>query len=116
MKPGVEVIDDGGPDFSAPTYDAGDKAQVDQRKRIAGRIAKDKTELLNQLISTKLGRAWFWELLEFAGIMKASYTIPGDPYTTLFNEGQRNVGLKIMSDLIKASPENYVLMVSENKS
>ncbi len=112
-REGAEVLEDeeGGPDFSTPAYNAGDERQVNLRRRQAGRKEKQKGDFLARVLSEKEGRAWLWSLLEFTGPMRSSFA--GDPYQTAFNEGQRNVGLKIMSDIMKAAPEQYAVMAEE---
>lgn len=113
---GAEVITDDmeGPDFSEPSYDAGDEQQVNKRKRTAGRIRKEKESFLASVLAQKGGRAWLWEILEFTGTMRTSFS--QDPHETSFKEGQRNVGLKIMADIMKAAPEQYAVMTEEAKS
>ena len=110
----LDTLDDvDGPDHSTPAYDAGDPDQVNLARRKAGRVAKDKRDFIAKVMADKAGRAWMWELLTLCGVMRSSF-IAGDPHATSFNEGQRNVGLRIMASIMSAAPEQYETMVKES--
>jgi len=71
------------------------------------------TELddLRQLLKTKWGRRLIWRVLEKAGIHRTSFT--GNS-TTFFNEGQRNIGLWLESEVTDADTNGYLQMIKEN--
>jgi hypothetical protein len=71
------------------------------------------TELddLRQLLKTKWGRRLVWRVLEKAGIHRTSFT--GNS-TTFFNEGQRNIGLWLESEVTDADTNGYLQMIKEN--
>ena len=77
----------------------------------------DQAELANQIedlrwvMSDKRGRRVVWRLLEIAGIYRLSYT--GDDRTA-FNEGQRNVGLKLLAEVNQHCPAEYMEMLKEH--
>lgn len=96
-----------------PAYDASDKAQVDKRKRDTGRRRKQAEEVIKHLMSTPGGRAWIWEKLTLAHIFTTSFT-PGDPMATAFAEGERNFGLRLLADVMKAAPDLYLVAMKEN--
>jgi hypothetical protein len=54
------------------------------------------------IVENEDARAWLWDLMGFCGIARSSFT--GNS-TTFFNEGQRNVGLKVQAELVKYFPE-----------
>ena len=93
-------------------YDAGDQAQVGKRLRL------DKIRLLRidagfkSLMATPEGRAYFYDLLSYTGVYRTSF----DPSNakTAFNEGIRNVGLRLIDDMNRLAPGSYMLMLTEN--
>ncbi len=106
-----------GPDFSdgRPLYDAGNPEHVQREKRRLGRLAKARHDfILQQLMGTKAGRAYVWELLTFCHVFRTSI-IAGDPYATHVQEGERNVGLKLLADINRDAPEAYQTMIEEAK-
>ena len=106
-----------GPDFAdgKPLYDAGDPEHVQRAKRRLGRLAKARRDFIAQsLMGTRAGRAYVWELLTFCHVFRTSI-VAGDPYGTHVQEGERNVGLKLLADVNEAAPEAYRVMVEEAK-
>lgn len=67
------------------------------------------------ILSSPQGRRFYWRYLDECGIYKTS-VVPGypDSYTFLL-EGQRNIGIKLMTDLQEADPDAYILMLKENQ-
>ena len=90
-------------------------ADIDQIKKTAKK-EKLQEELekkdMQDLLRTGFGRRIIWRYLSFCGVFKTSFT--GDSQT-FFNEGQRNVGLKIIDDINEANPQAYVDMMLEAK-
>jgi len=62
------------------------------------------------LMSSKRGRAIVRDLMTFCGVYKSSFTGNSETY---FREGQRNVGLYLLSVVQEHAPEHYVEMVKE---
>jgi len=85
--------------------EAGDKAQRNRRQEL------DQVRLV---VGTSLGRAFYWRLLQLCGVFQSSFNHSGS--ITAFNEGQRNIGLKLLADLNEAAPEAYVTMMRESKT
>jgi hypothetical protein len=93
-----------------PTDLAGQqRAAKDQARR--EKVARD-AELadLHWLMSDARGRRFMWGLLDKAGVFRSSFT--GNS-TTFFNEGQRNIGLMMISQIHEKCPELYTAMVNE---
>ena len=65
------------------------------------------------VLSTTQGRRFFWRYLSDCGVFTTSFT--GNS-TTFYNEGMRNVGLKLMADVQEAQPEAYLQMVKEHQA
>jgi len=56
------------------------------------------------------GRRNMWRLLGQAGVFRSSFT--GNS-TTFFNEGQRNIGLYYLNEIMLHCPETYLMMINE---
>lgn len=94
-------------------FDAGDAEAVAARaERLATEGAR-RAAGLRYILEDRRGRDWLWSLLEGCRIWSSSYT--GDQ-TTVFNEGMRNVGLKVLTEIDAAAPEALVTMITENRS
>lgn len=64
------------------------------------------------LMEDKRGRRTVWRLLERTGVYRTSFTGNSE---TFFREGQRNIGLAILSLLHEACPEKYAIMHKEQR-
>jgi hypothetical protein len=62
-------------------------------------------------MSTIPGRAWVWGLLEACHVFATSHT--ANALNTAFAEGERNIGLRILNDVMAACPDQYVVMTRE---
>lgn len=89
---------------------ASDREQVESRQKSAKARELRRLAGLKQVMASADGRVWLWDLLSFCGISRTSFT--GNS-TTFFNEGQRNVGLKVQADLTKHYPDQYLAMIKE---
>ena len=75
---------------------------------------KDKLTLQLELImSTREGRAWMWDHLSVCGVFRTSFT--PNSLEMSFNEGQRNVGLRVLNDLHEHAFKEYQMMEAENR-
>jgi hypothetical protein len=83
------------------------KEDVTERAKLA---AVDAGNDFKWLMSNKRGRRIIWRLLEKTGVFRTSFT--GDN-ATFFNEGQRNIGLMLISDIHEYCPEMYLTMLKE---
>lgn len=91
-------------------------ADEDQVKKADIRIKRGRDQELDDvhfILSTPQGRRFFWRLLSMCHMYETSFT--GNNLTTCFNEGERNVGLKIQGDIIEAKPDALLQMMTENK-
>lgn len=85
-----------------------DQQSEDERRKQRRAEAED----IRYLMKNKQGRRIAWRWLSDAGVFKTSMT--GNSYT-FFNEGQRNVGLKLLAAIHEHCPEQYAVMVAESK-
>lgn len=65
------------------------------------------------LVESKQGRRFLWRLLEKTGVYRSSFTGSSE---TFFLEGQRNIGLLLVSELNAICPDVYSTMLKEQKS
>lgn len=91
---------------------AADETQVKEAAAKEKRGRERDLEDLRFLLSTIQGRRFVWRQLSECGVFKSSFT--GNS-TTFFNEGRRDVGLKLMADVMESKPEAYLQMAQEAK-
>lgn len=63
------------------------------------------------LMKQKRGRRIVWRFLDSAGVFRTSFNT--NSMTMAFNEGNRNVGLKLVALIHSLCPELYIEMVKE---
>lgn len=67
---------------------------------------------LNDILKTKHGRRFVWRYLEMCKVFNECMT--GNNWT-FYNEGQRNIGLRLFADVMESDPDAFALMSKENK-
>ena len=92
-------------------YDAGNRRHVERAEKAAKSARRQRDEALRWLMSDQRGRRFVWNLLGKAGVFRSS--MAGSAELTAFNEGRRDIGLALLADVTRLSPENYTLMQSE---
>jgi hypothetical protein len=97
----------------AEPFDASDEAQVNRRKRDAGRRKKEAGDVLVNLLAKPAGRAWLWGLMAATHMFETSF-VQNDPTASAFREGERNIGLRILGEVMRIAPDSFVLMMKEN--
>ena len=91
---------------------AADETQV-KNAEIKVKLNEDqKHNDLKWILATEQGRRFVWRLLETTGIFKSSFTGSSETY---FLEGQRNVGLKLLADVMECEPQAYLNMYIDSK-
>lgn len=98
------------PNPSAP-YDANDPEAVKRKEIEALRREKESREVLLTLLQTRPGRSWMFSLLQDCHVYQTSFS--AEPMTMAFREGERNVGLRLISMIHSVSPEALTMMMSE---
>ncbi|AIN17501.1 hypothetical protein CH54_1410 [Yersinia rochesterensis] len=68
---------------------------------------------ITYLMGTAEGRRFIWRQLSLSGVFTTSFT--GETNSTMFNEGRRNYGLNLFSDVMDACPNEYMIMANEAK-
>jgi hypothetical protein len=89
----------------------GENADVQKRNARVARTQKTLDEATTALMAHPQTRAWMYDLLSFCGMFKSSFD--RSALSMAFNEGARNVGLRVTSDLMRVCPDGYTQMVRE---
>lgn len=97
----------------AEPFNAADPEQVKEAADRAARHEAEERAVLAQVLETRAGRRWIWGHLSRANIFAPSF-VAGDPHATSFNEGQRNMGLMMLAQVVRVSPETFGVMQKEN--
>lgn len=86
---------------------AGQGKRANERERLdAEQRANDVTEVMG----TEAGRRFVWRLLGDCGLYRSSY----HPSALIhFNEGQRSIGLQLLSEITSTCPAQYLVMQGE---
>lgn len=98
-------------DDSEEAFNASDPVQVAAKRRSAGRKRKADEAVVYTIMSTKSGREWMYSLLGSCHCFSSSFT--GEAFSMAFKEGERNIGLMLTAQIMKAAPEEFVLMLKE---
>lgn len=91
---------------------------ADNQKQVSSNKLKEKLKQeladadLKYLLSTDQGRRFLWSTLEMCGVYKSSFTGSSQ---TFFLEGQRNIGLKLLADIMRVDPESYIKMYKQSR-
>lgn len=95
-------------------YDQEDNEQrlVEEQKKAAELVKRDDQDIEN-IMNTVSGRRFIWSLLEETKVFASSFT--GDNNATNFNEGQRNAGLRVFSNVMRVCPDMWLVMAKEAK-
>lgn len=94
-------------DFLGQERTTADNAEEERRQR-----QKEISDLC-RVMGIKEGRRFMWRLLSDAGVYHSTFS--NDALQMAFNEGQRNTGLKHMSDMMSVCPQQYALMLDEQR-
>lgn len=94
-------------DLHAQARTAAESAEEERLAR-----EKEKSDLC-WVMGNKQGRRFIHRQLSDAGVWLSSFNV--DNAVMAFNEGRRNVGLKLLSEIMEACPEKYNLMLTEQK-
>lgn len=95
------------------TFDASDLEQVDSKKDVASRRDKAFKDVVASILSTPSGRAWLWSVFQSCHMFQTSFS--GDALRLAFAEGERNVGLRLLAQVMSANPDAWTLMMKESK-
>lgn len=91
-----------------------EKSPEEKQKERAERKRQREISDIKSVIKLPEGRRMFWRVMARSGIFKMSYT--GEINSTMFNEGRRDIGNWLFSELFEANPNAFTQMSQENDS
>lgn len=77
-------------------------------------IEEDRQATLQYMLANERGRMFIWDMLTRTQVFGASFT--GDALTTAFNEGRRDAGIRLLSDVLAHDPHALARMTVENEA
>lgn len=92
---------------------AGNPNVVERRTKSARRRQRDQDAALVALMSHQATRSWVYDLLTRCQMFQTSFS--KSALEMAFNEGARNVGLRLTADLMRLCPDDYVKMLREQQ-
>ena len=93
------------------TYNATSRKDIRAAEKSAALEERSRIEFLVLSMNTIPGRQWFYDLLTTCQIFSVAPVFSG-PHD-YFALGQRNVGMRIWSDILTHCPDQYILMMKE---
>ncbi len=93
------------------TFDVGNPEHVEKKKRRVKLNGNGANSAIRGIMGMPEGRAFFWWLLEECHVHGNSFHQNG--LTMAFNEGERNIGLKIEARLAEVCPDDFARMMTE---
>lgn len=93
-------------------FNASDPVQVADKRRKAGRKRKAEEQVVYTIMSTQSGREWMHSLLSSCHCFSSSFT--GESLSMAFKEGERNIGLILTAQIMKAAPGEFIQMLKEH--
>lgn len=82
--------------------------EAEKRQRL--RLDQDRDDL-KYILQSQQGQRFVWRLLGGCGVFELSYRQSGSE--TMFNEGRRSVGLKLLAEVTKAEPTKLIAMMQK---
>ena len=92
-------------------YNAGNRKDVRTLEKEAKQQEKQRHEIVKGIMSVAAGREWMHNLLEHCHCFATSYSDVSNRMA--FMEGQREVGILLLTNIMAACPDNYILMMGE---
>lgn len=93
-------------------YDPNDPEQVERRQIEAARDEMEKRQAIGRLLLDAAGRKWMWDLLVQCHVFHTEFH-GENTHMTAFAIGERNIGLRILSEMNAAAPNAYAAMLQE---
>ncbi len=94
------------------SYDPHNPEDVKKSQEEINRNLKQQNEDIQWVLSTVQGRRFVWRMLSICRVFRISFTGNSE---TFFNEGARNVGLKLYDAVLSADEQAYLKMRNEAK-
>jgi hypothetical protein len=92
-------------------YNAAERSHVKAAQKSARFLEKSRGEILRTIMDSAAGRAYMLDRLERSHCFVSSFH--GNALSMAFAEGERNIGLQDLNDIMQFAPDQYVLMMRE---
>ena len=96
-----------------PTDTTGQESTEAEHAKEARRQQEQERSDLCKVMSSKEGRRFIWRLLSEAGVFRLSFDA-NNAMRTAFNEGERNRGIALLTEVMDACPQRYLEAQREN--
>lgn len=94
--------------YDAEEHEAEEKAK---KEEMIARIKR--LDDIRWILSNAKGRRFLWWVLELCGVFRASY-VSRDSNQTAFNEGNRDIGIRVLATVQAADSKAYSQMQDEH--
>ena len=94
------------------SLNAANRKSVREAEKAAKVLEQERAQTTAQIMSTTQGRQWIWTKLSECHVFNTTH-VPGDALGSAFREGERNSGLRLLSDLMSHCPDLYILAMRE---
>lgn len=88
------------------TDSAIDRKSIRRKEKAAKLADSNRQATIKSLMSTAFGREWMWGILARCHCFATTFN--GDALQSAFMEGQRAIGLTLISDIMIACPDLYI--------
>jgi hypothetical protein len=85
---------------------AADRKSIRRLEKASKLADAQRRQVITSLMSTTFGREWMWDVLSRCHCFSTTFT--GDALSGAFAEGQRAIGLSLLSDIMIACPDQYI--------
>lgn len=93
------------------TYNASDRKDIRRAEKFAKSQHQLRLDFIRTSMASSSGRAWFFDLLSRCHLFHV--LPPTNPLAREFEQGERNIGITIYTDILTSCPDLYLLMLSE---
>lgn len=97
------------------TFDASDPKAINTARKKEKRLRQKRINFVRRMMDDEDGRLWLHDYL-IMGHMAAPTHTPGDPYSTAFKEGERNLVNRMLYDITESAPEMYMKLLIEGRT
>jgi hypothetical protein len=91
---------------------ASDRKSIRRLEKAAKLADAQRRQVITSLMSTTFGREWMWDVLSRCHCFATTFN--GDALQSAFAEGQRAIGLSLLSDIMIACPDQYIQAMRES--
>lgn len=93
---------------------AANRKDVRRAEKASAVADRQRLDNLRLLMSTPGGRLYIWGELSAAHIFQTSFA--PDPIQMAFLEGERNMGLRLLNDILEADADQFIILWREQRA